>query len=99
MTIREQLEQDKILEPYYYFIDPLEIKEEIMEDRKKEIIKRLGEIKVQLDYLKYQENALNVEYETLALEIWELLSESNNKVIKKGGLNNGSINSQTTRSL
>lgn len=98
MTIREQLEQDKVLEEYYYFVQPFS-EEEFMEDRKKEIIKRLGEIKVQLNYLKYQENALNVEYETLALEIWELLSESNNKVIKKGGLNNGSINNQTTRSI
>lgn len=79
MTIREQLEQDKILEPYYYFIDPLEIKEEIMEDRKKEIIKRLGEIKVQLDYLKYQENALNVEYENIMQELWMMLPSVNEK--------------------
>lgn len=73
MTIREQLEQDKVLEPYYYFIDPLEIKEEIMEDRKKEIIKRLGEIKAQLECLKYQENVLKTEYENIMLELWELL--------------------------
>ncbi len=98
MTIREQLEQDKILEPYYYFVQPFS-EEEFMEDRKKELVKRLGEIKVQLDYLKYQENALNVEYENIMLELWELLPGVDNKVVKKGGLNNGSINSQTTRSL
>jgi len=84
MTIRDQLEQDKILEPYYYFIQPFS-EEEFMEDRKKELVKRLGEIKTQLDYLKYQENALNVEYENILLELWELLPVSDDtKVIKKG---------------
>ncbi|MBR2245560.1 MAG: hypothetical protein IKN65_00650 [Clostridia bacterium] len=72
MTIREQLEQDKVLEEYYYFVQPFS-EEEFMEDRKKEIIKRLGEIKAQLECLKYQKNALNVEYENMMLELWELL--------------------------
>jgi len=84
MTIREQLEQDKVLEPYYYFIKSLD-EEEIMENKKQKLVKRLGEIKTQLDYLKYQENALNVEYENILLELWELLPVSDDtKVIKKG---------------
>ena len=89
MTIREQLEQDKVLEPYYYFIKSLD-EEEIMENKKQKLVKRLGEIKTQLDYLKYQENALNVEYENILLELWELLPVSDDtKVIKKGIKNAG----------
>lgn len=83
MTIREQLEQDKILEPYYYFIQSLD-EEVIMEDKKQELIKQLGEIKAQLDYLKYQENALNIEYENIMLELWETLPiVPEHKIIKK----------------
>ena len=104
MTIREQLEQDKMLEPYYYFIDPLEIKEEIMEKEDlRNFTRRLGEIQQRLDinkkqqeYLKKEENVLKTEYENIMLELWELLPGLDNK---KGGINNGSINSQTTRSL
>jgi len=82
MTIREQLEQDKVLEPYYYFIQPFS-EEEFMEDKKQQLIKRLGEIKVKLDYLKYQENALKVEYENIILELWENIPSENKKPNQK----------------
>lgn len=44
-----------------------------MEDNKKQLVKKLGEIKNQLNYLKHQEDILNMEYENIMLELWELL--------------------------
>lgn len=70
---------------------------------KLETLQRLQEIKLQLiqikkerDFLTTIENALKTESETLFLEMWESIPGLDNK---EGGLNNGSINSQTTRSL
>jgi len=88
MTIREQLEQDKILESYYYFIDPLEIKEDKMEKenlknftrRLMNIKQRLEMIKIQQEYLKKEENVLKTEYENIMLELWELFPSINTPI-------------------
>lgn len=78
MTLKEQLEGDKQLEPYYYFIDPLEIKGIVM-DREKEI-KYLMYIKSEI--IKQQKK----ELKQLRNELEELNTQ---KTLKRKKVNNG----------